>query len=373
MFGKRADVSLIAVREQTRPAFVCPDSDTAAFFKVLSPCNDRSLCVGSIAKAFHSRAFIAEFAVEAEVQTELPRLAQVSQNHRRLIVLRPRFSAICQLSDNLVSLHPIVKNKAPSPPTLAKPERGEHLSGQIARTLHDAILSGKWPPGARLPTEHDLAAQFDVSRPVIREAMSVLKHEGLVISRQGSGAFVNPELGEAAPSHLDVHTGAADILQFVELRRAIEVEAAALAAVRHSAQDLRRIEKARDALNRKIAAEADSVEEGFAFHRAIVLASQNSQLVGLLDQIKPMLTGTMRVMRESGAHQAAYTASVKREHDDVLDAIASGNSERARHAALNHFEASEARIRATEATVWVEKNTVPSRRPAAPDAKSQKR
>jgi GntR family transcriptional repressor for pyruvate dehydrogenase complex len=127
-----------------------------------------------------------------------------------------------------------------------------------------------------------------------------------------------------------------------------------LAAVRHTAADLRRIRAARDALNRKIAARTDSVEEGFAFHRAIVLASRNAQLVRLLDQMKPMLVGTMRVMRESGRRQAAYIAAVRREHDAVLQAISTGDADRARHAALAHFEASEGRIRATDASVWAD-------------------
>lgn len=239
------------------------------------------------------------------------------------------------------------------PPSLARPQRATQLSGQIATTLREAIIGGTWAPGARLPTERELAEQFGVSRPVIREAMTVLKHDGLVTSRQGAGAFVAAHGATPVVVIGDYQSRESTVLEFVELRRAIEVEAAALAAVRHSPADLRRIRSARNALNRKIAAAVESVEEGFAFHRAIVLAAGNAQLVHLLDQMKPFLMGTMRVMRESGPRQAGYTAAVQREHDAVLDAIVAGDAERARHAALAHFEASEGRMRATSTAVWV--------------------
>lgn len=252
------------------------------------------------------------------------------------------------------------------PRSLARPQRSAQLSGQIAKTLRDAIANGAWAPGARLPTERELAEHFDVSRPVIREAMTVLKHDGLVTSRQGAGAFVAARSAAPGEAGGEVEAKESTVLEFVELRRAIEVEAASLAALRRSPADLRRIRSARDALNRKIAAAVDSVEEGFAFHRAIVLASQNTQLVRLLDQMKPLLVGTMRVMRESGPRQAAYTAAVQREHDAVLDAIAAGDAERARHAALTHFEASEGRIRATDTAVW-------AGTPAAPATSTGKR
>ncbi len=239
-----------------------------------------------------------------------------------------------------------------TPTLLPRPQRAEQLAAQIATTLRTAIVNATWPPGSRLPTENELARHFGVSRPVIREAMTVLKHEGLVQSRQGAGAFV------ADAGTLRVETASAEVpsedavLEILELRRAIEVEAAALAAVRRTPEDLRRIRDARDALNRKIATGADSVEEGFNFHRSIVNAARNAQLVRLLDQIKPLLVGTMRVMRENRPRQKAYTKAVQREHDDVLNAIAKGDAQLARHAALAHFEASESRIRATDASVW---------------------
>ena len=76
----------------------------------------------------------------------------------------------------------------------------------------------------------------------------------------------------------------------------------------------------------------DSVEEGFAFHRSIVRASGNGELLRILDTIKPVLFGTMRVMRENVEQREAFTSEVRAEHDAIVDAIAAGNPEQARQA-----------------------------------------
>jgi len=226
------------------------------------------------------------------------------------------------------------------------------LATQVADTLRAAIAAGTWAAGTRLPPGRVLAGEFGVSRAVMREAMAVLGHLGLVAARQGSGVFVADPLPTAAPPTATGEQGAQAVLEQFELRRAIEVEAAALAARRCTPDALARIQAARDALNRRIDEGVESVEEGFAFHREIVRASGNPQLVKLLDDLKPTLFGTMRVMRENAGQRERFTAEVRREHDDVVEAIAAGDPERARQAALTHFAASEVRIRATETDIW---------------------
>lgn len=211
----------------------------------------------------------------------------------------------------------------------------------------------------RLPPERELAVELDVSRAVVREAMAVLRHEGLVASRQGAGVFVVGASGgidrasatdpqEATAGHASQQA----VLDHVELRRALEVEATALAARRCTPEELARIRAARDALNRKIDEGVESVEEGFAFHRAIVVASGNRAMLRLLDEIKPLLFGTMRVMRENAQQRDVFTAAVRREHDAIVDAIAAGDSDLARRAVISHFVASEERVRASDPDVW---------------------
>lgn len=243
--------------------------------------------------------------------------------------------------------------------------------------LRAAIGGGRWAPGDRLPTERELATELDVSRAIVREAMAVLRHEGLVVSRQGAGVFVTAEstgaagvpaiqatqarraawvraAGSGAMEDRAVEARASQqaVLDHVELRRAVEIEAAALAALRRTDDDLGRIRAARDALNRKIDDGIESVEEGFAFHRSIVVASGNRAMLHLLDEIRPMLFGTMRVMRENAEQREAFTAAVRQEHDTIVAAIAAGDADATRRAVLSHFVASEARVRASDPDVW---------------------
>src|SRR6266702_7953242 len=108
------------------------------------------------------------------------------------------------------------------------------LTGELVARLADDITSGRIPPGSRLPTEQEMIATTGVSRTVVREAVAALRAEGLVITRQGVGAFVtaNPR----RPFRLE--GGELDELREVigvmELRTGVEVEAAGIAAERGS-------------------------------------------------------------------------------------------------------------------------------------------
>ena len=101
---------------------------------------------------------------------------------------------------------------------------------EVARELVSRIRSGEWQPDMRLPSEQSMAVQFGVSRTVIREAIARLKNEGLVTTRQGSGAFVRD--WETSSLHLDpeISKSLKSVLFIAELRKGIEAEAAALAA-----------------------------------------------------------------------------------------------------------------------------------------------
>ena len=147
------------------------------------------------------------------------------------------------------------------------------------------IRSGRLAPGARLPTEQELMAAMGVSRTVVREAVAALRAEGLVTTRQGSGAFVAADASRV-PFRIDPDglSSIGDVLEVMELRLAIEVEAAALAAERitperlcpHRAGRLRAIEAA-------IHRGEGAVNEDFAFHRAIAEASGNPRFAELLE------------------------------------------------------------------------------------------
>src|SRR5258707_1754469 len=116
-----------------------------------------------------------------------------------------------------------------------------NLTREIAERIADHIASAKLLPGARLPTEQEMVAAMGVSRTVVREAVAALRADGLVVTRQGAGAFVAPD-AERRPFRLalDGLPSIAEVLEIMELRASVEVEAAGLAAGRGTAMARRR-------------------------------------------------------------------------------------------------------------------------------------
>ena len=129
----------------------------------------------------------------------------------------------------------------------------ETLTGQLVKAVADRITSGQYKRGERLPTEQDMIGEFNVSRTVVREAIANLKAKGLVHTQQGIGAFVLKDIPSAPfrieEDNLEIIE---EILSVMELRISIELEAAALAAVRRDESELARIKHALDMMNEAI-------------------------------------------------------------------------------------------------------------------------
>src|ERR1700761_985761 len=119
------------------------------------------------------------------------------------------------------------------------------LSDTVAQQLLKQIDKGTFGRGARLPTETVLAQQFGVSRTVIREAISRLKNEGVVEPRQGSGVYVSAH-GVIRPLRIDYAEAmeGGSVLHILAVRRAIEAEVAAEAAMRRTDADMMSIDAA---------------------------------------------------------------------------------------------------------------------------------
>src|SRR5215468_1434987 len=146
---------------------------------------------------------------------------------------------------------------------LAAPRSLTHV---LIERLTAQITSGELAPGARLPTEQELIAATGVSRTVVREAVAALRAEGLVITRQGVGAFVAETPRRPFRIEGDELASLHHVIEVMELRTGIEVEAAGLAAERASTADLRRIEDAYEAMRAAIGRGDAAVDEDFAFH-----------------------------------------------------------------------------------------------------------
>ena len=198
--------------------------------------------------------------------------------------------------------------------------RREPLAEQAADALLERIRKGEWSLGQKLPGETTLAPQLGVGRSTIREAIRQLAGRGVLATRQGSGVFV---IAVDAPEDWDQVLRRADIDSVVEARIAIEVEASALAAERHTPAELRAMKRAatnRDEHRSDIEAHVDA---DIALHRSIVVAAHNPILTELFDGFTPRSRQTMiDLLRLSSSYGSDDDQDV---HVRIIDAIAARN------------------------------------------------
>ncbi len=222
------------------------------------------------------------------------------------------------------------------------------LSRGLFEQLAEQIKSGHLAPGARLPTEHALTRAARVSRTVVREAVAALRAEGLVVTRQGVGAFVSAE-PQHAPFRIEPERmqTLADILNVMELRLGVEIESAGIAAGRASRAQLRAIGLALEAIEHAAAAGKSAVDEDLWFHRAIADATGNPEFPRFLQFIGRHLIPrrTVSGLPERMGGQRAYLTLIQEEHRRIYDAIAAGDPRGARDAMRRHLTRSLERYR----------------------------
>jgi GntR family transcriptional repressor for pyruvate dehydrogenase complex len=212
------------------------------------------------------------------------------------------------------------------------------LSDTVALRLLAKIDAGEFVRGQKLPTETQLAEAFKVSRTVVREAISRLKNEGVVVPRQGSGVYVTAQAG-IKPLRIDyVEAGGNEaVIHIVELRRAIEAEVAALAAIRRSPEDLVAIEQALAKIEESVQTGCDGVKADVAFHAALARATHNPYFIETLQFLSQYLEAATKVTRANEARRADYYQQVQQEHAALVAAIRAGDAAAARAAAQIHM------------------------------------
>ncbi|MCS6995970.1 MAG: FadR family transcriptional regulator [Casimicrobiaceae bacterium] len=227
--------------------------------------------------------------------------------------------------------------------------RGRTLALELVDLLCERIRDNTYAPGSRLPSEAALAQEFGVSRTVVRETISKLQAAGLVETRHGIGTFVIG-LGEAptAMAALVPPQTIEEVLAVLELRLAVETEAAALAAKRRTAADLEQMAAALAEFHRALETDADTVRHDLAFHEAIARATQNTHFLDALKTLGPGAIPRARLdggTQPTGARYRAYLRSIHAEHENIYEAIRSGDASAARAAMRTHLANSRERRR----------------------------
>jgi GntR family transcriptional repressor for pyruvate dehydrogenase complex len=199
-----------------------------------------------------------------------------------------------------------------------------------------------------LPTEQELIAQFQVSRTVVREAMAALRTDGLIVSRQGAGVFV-ADSTVIRPFRIvsDELRSLHEVENVLQLRLAVEVEAAGLAAEHRNKSDLQQIRACLDQIDNAIDKDKTAVKEDLAFHCAISAATGNPYFERFMQFLGPVIIPrqTMRIGLETPSERRAYMRQVQSEHHRIYAAVKKGDSDAARRHTRAHLEASRDRYR----------------------------
>ncbi len=223
-----------------------------------------------------------------------------------------------------------------------------NLTETVIAGLRQRIGSGALRPGDRLPTEPALAAEFGVSRTVIREAVANLRADGLLDSRHGVGVFVQAPStgGDLLRLPPVAATSISEVIEELELRSAVEIEAAGLAAQRASpgqeAEILAHFRRLADLVHEG----AETAEADFAFHVAIARATNNRRFEGFLSQLGRRTIPRERLREAIGRAMPDREAELLAEHRDVAEAIGQHNPAAAREAMRAHLLGSLERYRA---------------------------
>lgn len=223
---------------------------------------------------------------------------------------------------------------------MLEPLSRDTLTRQATDTIRRFILSEGLSAGAQLPSERELSESLSVSRNIVREALSMLVAEGLIVKQPGRGIFVTEFDREAVAPQIavsvDYHGRNAAALS--EARAAIELGAAGLIVRRISDAQIRRLEELNSALEENLRNRRSSIKEDIEFHKVLLEATDNQVLIGMV----PLLIEHFRL---TVLHQpSAIIHNPERivvEHQRIIDALRRRELQQLRQALANHLHVAE--------------------------------
>ncbi|NRA20454.1 MAG: FadR family transcriptional regulator [Oceanospirillaceae bacterium] len=212
---------------------------------------------------------------------------------------------------------------------------------QILDAIAVFVCDAKLKIGDKLPPERELVQRLQVSRNTLREALKRWETLGIIKRRKGSGTYLTAEIrpGDSFLS-LNIKSDPQSILNTLEIRRTLESEAGALAAIRATAEDLGEIEKCIDEVERVHHLLGGAGDQDWEFHCAIYRASHNP----IFEQIVSGMHDAFHAFFEAPAHQDFADGSLSL-HRDLFNAIKAKNPELARSITHQIIDISERDVR----------------------------
>jgi len=229
-----------------------------------------------------------------------------------------------------------------------KPIQQQKIYEQIVEQIRVMITEGNLKPGDRLPAERVLAENLNVSRASLREALSALHLLGLLEIKSGEGTYIKQSDVNSIiqPLALLLMMERDTIVEILEVRKGLEVEAAGLAAVNATDEDFKimtaTIEEMENALQTSNLGEVAD----WKLHFAIAQASRNSLLVRLMNTISDTMRKTIKINREQLFRKKGNPQILFKQHLAVVEAIKSRNVELARQKMYEHLSFAEEEMKA---------------------------
>lgn len=217
----------------------------------------------------------------------------------------------------------------------------------IIDQVKELILSGELRPGDKLLTERELAERLQVSRASVREALSALNMAGILEIKHGEGIFLRNADSNAVIEPLTIIAimDKDKIKNLLEVRKALEVEAAGIAAERRQPEDLEKIKNALDHMEQDLKTDNTGEEADLRFHFYIAESTGNPLLIRLMNSIHEAMKQTLSTTRKLWMSSTRGTSErLFEEHRDIYLAIDSGNKERVRELMYSHLYKVEAEL-----------------------------
>ncbi len=228
----------------------------------------------------------------------------------------------------------------------AEPPQAPRISALVRRVrdqLLDRISAGEFGTDARLPGELELAAMYNVSRPIVREALGLLRDDGVIYSRRGAGSFVRMAQGEDRLRYAPVGT-IADVQRCYEFRISIEPDNAFYAALRWNDAALGAIANALDLLKDTTAARQHREDADYAYHIAIARAANNYFHLSSMQALKDHINVGMKFHGQTLIGDRSGLVNVLDEHRRIYELIRARDAEAAREAMRRHLQGSMDRL-----------------------------
>ncbi|MFE8118134.1 FadR/GntR family transcriptional regulator [Brenneria goodwinii] len=216
-------------------------------------------------------------------------------------------------------------------------------SNYALERLRELLSESTIEPNGKLPTERALSERWGVGRREVRRALEVVEAEGLIWRKQGAGTFLGQK-----PDNWGTHAAnlieGTDFMEIMEVRLRIEPQLAQLAALRAKPKDIERMRALRDKIYERTDADWRELWDG-SLHRLIAQSAGNQLFLSLFDVVNRVRQDpAWQAIRERARRQNASLAESRIHHNQIIEAIAARDPERAGEAMRQHLLSLEERL-----------------------------